>query len=201
MRRTLSLLAIAVFIAGAAATVTALRPTSAEAHPGRTDSSGCHTCRTNCPSWGLRTGEYHCHGPAPVVPLPAVTATPPPPPTPQATETPSVATATATPAASTPARTTPQAAGTPRATATPRPPALSTANSRAITAKTMRIVDTTGEGVAQRHRCSDTALFDRPGLADGTVVRQVRAGRGSCAGWSIIEYRGVRSWVRDASLR
>jgi len=36
-------------------------PTSVFAHPGRTDSSGCHTCRTNCPSWGLSTGEYHCH--------------------------------------------------------------------------------------------------------------------------------------------
>ncbi len=31
------------------------------AHSGRTDSSGCHTCRTNCPSWGLSYGEYHCH--------------------------------------------------------------------------------------------------------------------------------------------
>ena len=31
------------------------------AHPGRTDSSGCHTCRTNCPQWGLSYGEYHCH--------------------------------------------------------------------------------------------------------------------------------------------
>lgn len=31
------------------------------AHPGRTDSSGCHTCRTNCPNWGLSSGEYHCH--------------------------------------------------------------------------------------------------------------------------------------------
>lgn len=34
---------------------------NATAHPGRTDSSGCHTCRTNCPSWGLSYGEYHCH--------------------------------------------------------------------------------------------------------------------------------------------
>ena len=31
------------------------------AHPGRTDSSGCHTCKTNCPNWGLNYGEYHCH--------------------------------------------------------------------------------------------------------------------------------------------
>lgn len=31
------------------------------AHSGRTDSYGCHTCRTNCPSWGLSYGEYHCH--------------------------------------------------------------------------------------------------------------------------------------------
>ncbi|MBA3284797.1 MAG: YHYH domain-containing protein [Nitrosopumilus sp.] len=36
-------------------------PLSTFAHPGRTDSSGCHTCRTNCPNWGLDTGEYHCH--------------------------------------------------------------------------------------------------------------------------------------------
>lgn len=36
-------------------------PISVFAHPGRTDASGCHTCRTNCPSWGLSTGEYHCH--------------------------------------------------------------------------------------------------------------------------------------------
>jgi hypothetical protein len=38
-----------------------LVPVLTEAHPGRTDASGCHTCRTNCASWGLSTGEYHCH--------------------------------------------------------------------------------------------------------------------------------------------
>ena len=31
------------------------------AHPGRTDSSGCHVCRTNCESWGYTTGTRHCH--------------------------------------------------------------------------------------------------------------------------------------------
>ena len=31
------------------------------AHPGRTDSNGCHTCGTNCSKWGLYDGEYHCH--------------------------------------------------------------------------------------------------------------------------------------------
>jgi hypothetical protein len=35
---------------------------SVEAHPGRTDASGGHTCRTNCESWGLGYGEYHSHG-------------------------------------------------------------------------------------------------------------------------------------------
>lgn len=48
-------------------------PISAFAHPGRTDSSGCHTCRTNCFSWGLSTGEYHCHrakvSPQPLEPI------------------------------------------------------------------------------------------------------------------------------------
>ncbi len=37
-------------------------PVDVFAHPGRTDSSGCHTCRTNCPSYGLSYGQYHCHG-------------------------------------------------------------------------------------------------------------------------------------------
>ncbi|MFH1348572.1 MAG: YHYH domain-containing protein [Patescibacteria group bacterium] len=36
-------------------------PSITLAHPGRTDSSGCHTCRTNCEQWGLSYGEYHCH--------------------------------------------------------------------------------------------------------------------------------------------
>lgn len=40
---------------------TMLVPSAAEAHPGRTDSSGGHTCRTNCPSWGLAYGQYHYH--------------------------------------------------------------------------------------------------------------------------------------------
>ena len=31
------------------------------AHPGRTDSNGGHTCRTNCAKWGYKTGEYHYH--------------------------------------------------------------------------------------------------------------------------------------------
>ena len=49
--------------------VTSFAPVLASAHPGRTDSSGCHTCRTNCPSWGLSSGEYHCHN-AKAVPQP-----------------------------------------------------------------------------------------------------------------------------------
>ncbi|UIO42385.1 YHYH domain-containing protein [Brevibacillus brevis] len=32
-----------------------------EAHPGRTDANGGHTCRTNCEKWGLQYGEYHFH--------------------------------------------------------------------------------------------------------------------------------------------
>lgn len=31
-------------------------------HPGRRDSQGGHTCRTNCEQYGLKTGEYHLHG-------------------------------------------------------------------------------------------------------------------------------------------
>jgi len=31
------------------------------AHPWRTDSSWCHTCRTNCASRWLSSWQYHCH--------------------------------------------------------------------------------------------------------------------------------------------
>ncbi len=42
-------------------TYTLILPSISFAHPGRTDSSGGHTCRTNCTNWGLSTGEYHYH--------------------------------------------------------------------------------------------------------------------------------------------
>jgi hypothetical protein len=52
---------------GVLALVTSMATISTEqksnAHSGGTDSSGCHTCRTNCPSYGLAYGEYHCHNP------------------------------------------------------------------------------------------------------------------------------------------
>jgi len=32
-----------------------------EAHPGRTDANGGHTCKTNCEKYGLEYGEYHYH--------------------------------------------------------------------------------------------------------------------------------------------
>lgn len=46
------------------------------AHPGNTDSFGCHTCRTNCPSWGRYYGEYHCHTPKTYDPYPPTPSCP-----------------------------------------------------------------------------------------------------------------------------
>lgn len=40
-------------------------------HSGGTDSSGCHTCRTNCPKYGLYYGQYHCHNPKSTTRIPA----------------------------------------------------------------------------------------------------------------------------------
>ncbi len=37
----------------------------ASAHPGDLDSYDCHTCYTNCTTWGLSYGQYHCHNPKP----------------------------------------------------------------------------------------------------------------------------------------
>ena len=60
-------------------------PSIVFAHPGRTDSSGGHTCRTNCPYWGLNYGQYHYHNaPAPAPkPVPVPTQTPDPTPFPK----------------------------------------------------------------------------------------------------------------------
>jgi hypothetical protein len=43
-----------------------LLPFCVFAHPGNTDNNGCHTCLTNCSSWGLSYGEYHCHSALPI---------------------------------------------------------------------------------------------------------------------------------------
>lgn len=53
-----ALLSLIIGVLLALGTVT---PQSADAHPGNTDQYGCHTCKTNCPAWGLKKGEYHCH--------------------------------------------------------------------------------------------------------------------------------------------
>lgn len=37
-------------------------PVFTKAHPGDIDSYGCHICTTNCITWDLSYGEYHCHG-------------------------------------------------------------------------------------------------------------------------------------------
>ncbi len=74
------------------------------AHPGRTDSRGGHTCRTNCEKWGLKDGEYHYPNggsgnnevtPTPT-PMPNPTSMPDPTPTPTVTIAPTP-TVTSTP--------------------------------------------------------------------------------------------------------
>jgi len=64
--------------------VLATAPRTAQAHPGNTDSSGCHVCRTNCARWGEVPGARHCHGGSrPRSPSPTPSAPPPPPPPPR----------------------------------------------------------------------------------------------------------------------
>jgi hypothetical protein len=41
--------------------VAAVGPATAGAHPGGTDATGGHTCRTDCPAYGLAYGQYHHH--------------------------------------------------------------------------------------------------------------------------------------------
>lgn len=78
MARHAFLLAI---IAGlAVAAVVATEPHPVVAHPGGVNAEGCHTCRTNCPAYGLATGDYHCHdSAAPAADAGAIAGASPPP--------------------------------------------------------------------------------------------------------------------------
>ena len=60
VRLTLAL--VALMIAASGGIILSIE--RADAHPGNTDSSGCHTCRTNCTErWGIPYGYYHRHNP------------------------------------------------------------------------------------------------------------------------------------------
>ena len=66
-----------------------LEASVAEAHPGRTDANGCHTCRTKCTKrWGIPYGYDHRHSPVRACfqqPAPTATSVPTPKPSPTAT--------------------------------------------------------------------------------------------------------------------
>jgi len=69
IKRKLVLIAVALTLVPAPNTATA-QPS----HSGDTDSSGCHTCRTNCPKYGLYYNQYHCHNPKKAIRIPASTS-------------------------------------------------------------------------------------------------------------------------------
>ena len=160
-------------------------PPRVESHPGGTDGSGCHTCRTNCTGWGIPYGFYHRHNPVRAcfasVTTPAPTQPPPPPPTRAPA---SVATPAPTPPAS-------------------PPPASSTLDDTDSTpllrAATSSITDSGGAGVALRSTCADDAR--RGGAwAEGLLVSVVAKGTATCEGWLVVQASGETSWVRERYL-
>lgn len=79
-------------------------PQPAAAHPGGLDSSGCHTCHTNCTEkYGIPYESYHCHGggtpngaPTPTAPPTTVPRDTTPPPVPVVSGVPAVETGSVT---------------------------------------------------------------------------------------------------------
>jgi hypothetical protein len=67
-------------------------PITVFAHPGGTDSAGCHVCRTNCAQYGLLPGQYHCHGTTSITPRPTTPTTPTTPTRPTSPTTPTTPT-------------------------------------------------------------------------------------------------------------
>jgi hypothetical protein len=72
-------------------------PITVFAHPGGTDSAGCHVCRTNCAQYGLLPGQYHCHGTTSITPRPTTPTTPTRPTSPTTPTTPTRPTSPTTP--------------------------------------------------------------------------------------------------------
>ena len=112
--------------------------------------------------------------------------------------------AAAAPADATTATATASRAATPP---TPAPPTSQPATATATIAVPSlppppgrRIVNTGGDGVALRDRCSDDSRV--PGAAgrgfrDGDSVREISRGEGECAGWTLARSGdGRESWVR-----
>lgn len=54
-------MAMGRLLAAVAVILLVVPPTSLSASPGGLDSRGGHHCWTNCASYGLYTGQYHCH--------------------------------------------------------------------------------------------------------------------------------------------
>ena len=165
-------------------------------HPGRTNSSGCHVCRTNCDRWGVPYGQSHRHGP--VRPC-HQTAPPTRTPTPSPTTRPPARTLTRTPTQA-PDR----SASVPRARVSPpagKLPFLDLSNTRSVIARPRtEIANTGGIGIALRGRCLDAA---RTTLAwpEGLGVVVFARGTGNCVGWSVVGANGSHTWVRDRYLK
>lgn len=174
----LRLLIAAFVLVGAVWTI--VPPSSAEAHPGGTDSRGCHTCRTNCARWGIPTGFYHTHNP--VRPCGAPVSAPPPPP----------------PAAQ-PTTSAPVQAPLSQPTSVPTP-AFSTANSKVSTPATSAIANTGGSGVAARYDCSVDARSGTPGVMEGASVSITRAGTERCEDWYVVLAGSTETWVQAIYL-
>ena len=154
-------------------------------HPGRTDGSGCHTCRTNCGRWGLSYGEYHCHRPV------SPTRTPTPSPTRAPTRSPT--------RTSVPARTT----TLPRISVPPSEKLTNVdlSNSRSVISRPLNeIANTGGIGIALRGSCADRARTTL-GWPEGQRVVVFAQGTGPCAGWSVVGAGGSHTWVRDQYLK
>lgn len=154
----------------------------AEAHPGGTDGSGCHTCRTNCPSWGISNGFYHRHSPVRSCFAQVATSTPSPTRTPAPTRIP---TTVATP--------------TPTPSARPPPSSASGDYSQSVefpSAARSEISNTGGLGISLRSACADDV---RRGGAwgEGLSVFVLARGNVACEGWLVIQREGETTWVRD----
>lgn len=161
----------------AALALGAIAPRTAFAHPGGTDARGCHTCRTNCPSYGLSTGEYHCHGGSGGSSSGGTS--------PRSTPVPFI------PAPSTPRPAAPVPTAAPAFNSAPA--------SRFAVPALAAIANTGGSGVALRYDCNADARLGGA-LSEGADVAVTHEGIGGCDGWSIVEGDGSRTWVRDEYL-
>jgi hypothetical protein len=67
-------------------------------------------------------------------------------------------------------------------------------------AAVMVVANTGGTGIAGRTDCQETAQIPGVAFSDGTALRVIARGVGTCTGWQLADANGRQVWIRAGYL-